>query len=82
MARALIQPSRGTPAPSGARGRGARRIDINSPSARSCIQRNAATTTQGASRGALRPGYGLLIAAGASLGLWAGLAKLVLMALR
>jgi len=80
MARALIQPSRGTLAPSGARGCGARRIEICPPAAG--IRKNPAAARQGASRGALRPGYGLLIAAGASLGLWAGLAKLVLMALR
>lgn len=82
MARALIQPSGGPPAPFGARGRGARRIEICPPSARSTVRRNPAATSPSASHGALRPGYGLLIAAGASLGLWAGLAKLVLIALK
>jgi hypothetical protein len=34
------------------------------------------------SRGGLRPGFGLLIGAGVSIGLWAGLTKFVLILLR
>jgi hypothetical protein len=60
MARTLIQPLQGTPAPLGARNRNGQVVSSNQP---------------------LRPGIGLLVASGASLGLWAGLAKLVLVVL-
>ena len=64
MARTLIQPLAGRPAPFGARTRSSQRL-----------------TPQAAVQ-PLRPGIGLMVATGASLGLWAGLAKLVLIALR
>ena len=73
MARALIQPEGGAPAPSGALARRARRTGptLVFPIA-------GAPTASPASSGRLPPGYGLLIAGGASLGLWTGLAKLAL----
>ena len=65
MVRALIQPLKGTPASTG----------IGRVSARSTFSGSPARS------GAMRPGVGLLIGAGMSVGLWAGLAKLALVLL-
>jgi ABC-type nitrate/sulfonate/bicarbonate transport system permease component len=78
MVRALIQPEGGTPGPSGVLARRGRRT--------APIQAfpliGGVPTASAASSSRLRSGYGLLIAAGVSLGLWTGLAKLALTLLR
>lgn len=78
MVRALIQSGGVAPATLGPLVR--RRGRAGPPIAFPAIGGTPAATS--ASPGHLRPGYGLLIAAGASLGLWAGLAKLALSFLR
>ena len=77
MARALIQPERGAPAPPVALARRDRHTGqtLVFPIA-------GAPTTSPESSGRLSPGYGLLIAAGVSLGAWAGLVKVALTLLR
>jgi len=82
MVRALIQSPAIPPASPGAHRRSARRLDIGPSSAPAASRRHPGATAQRPADGALPPGYGLLIGAGAALGLWAGLIKLVLMALR
>jgi len=69
MVRTLIQPIAGTPAPLDARPCGDQHLSLT-------------MTIVRATDPPLRQGIGLMIATGASLGLWAGLAKLVLAALR
>ena len=80
MVRTLIQSPGVTAAPSGVHGRTARRREIGAPTRRHSRDR-ACATPQRDTRRPLAPGYGLLIAAGGALALWAGLAKLVMMAL-
>ncbi|MDB5424627.1 MAG: hypothetical protein JWQ29_2043 [Phenylobacterium sp.] len=80
MTRTLIQPQV-SPAPPGARGRSGRRASVIPPSARTAINPSPAAAVRPADR-PIRPGYGLLIAAGAAAGLWVGLAKLALIVLR
>jgi hypothetical protein len=70
MVRALVQPLEGTPASPGA------------GLARSTISGSPAARPSPARSGVLRPGFGLLIGTGVSVGLWAGLAKLALALLR
>jgi hypothetical protein len=52
------------------------------PAVSGATARRGRRTDCPASSGRLRPGYGLLIAAAASLALWAGLVELVLTLLR
>jgi len=66
VVRTLIQPIEGRPAPLDARSRS------------QCLS----LTIARASDPPLRQGVGFMIATGVSLGLWAGLAKLMLAALR
>lgn len=80
MTRALIQPPRGTPAPTTARGHSARRLEPGRP--QTVRRRDPAAVAQPGCGATLPLGYGLLIAAAAAVGMWAGLAKLVLMLLR
>lgn len=67
MVRTLIQPLQGRAAPRGAKNRNGQRL---SPT----IARHSDQP--------LRPGIGLMVASGASLGLWAGLVKFLLVVLR
>ena len=62
MARTLIQPLEGMPAPPGARNRNGQ--DLSPVTARHADR-------------PLRSGFGLMVASGASLGLWVAVAKLV-----
>lgn len=74
MVRALVQPLGGTPASAGA---GLARRSSPGTACPRAVGGGSATRSRG-----IRPGFGLLIGAGVSLGLWAGLAELALMLLR
>ena len=78
MVRALIQPGGDAPASSGSLARRSRRTGptLVFPPVGSIPSASPVWP------GRLRPGYGLLIAAGVSIGLWTGLAKLALTLLR
>ena len=75
MVRALIQPLGATPDSSGARADG--HAAIRPASACSVIGRFPAAAASRSRKGALRPGFGLLAAAAASLSLWGGIVWLV-----
>lgn len=78
MVRTLIPPLGGTPASSGAHG-GARTAP-RFAGARPSTGRCSARAVHDVRRDAFRPGFGLLIAAAASLALWAGLIWLLIRA--